>query len=347
MKVGITTFHFVNNFGGALQACALRRVVEEHCGAGCVILDYRQPFVRMTDAVRILPISRNTATIRAGLATMGERRGRIAKFRAFREQHLSLVPTGTACDKYICGSDQIWNPDITLGVVPQYFLDFVKEPEKKIAYAPSFGSDRIAPRYRKKIGSYLNRIGSLSAREQSGVELIRELTGREAKRLIDPTFLLNREQWDQIIAKPAAPSTEEPYILLYIMQENDAVYETAKRLKEETGCRIIEISRYGLRPDFVDESRIAVGPDEFAALIRDAAYVCTNSFHGMAFSLIFERPFALVPSVRFRAREEELMELLKIRQGDLLAEYDPARTREIVAIERKRAISYLQEAVGN
>lgn len=360
-KVGIITFHFVNNFGGALQAYALRKVVENECDSNAVIIDYRNWFIRLTDRIRLLPISSNMEEIASGLKTMGQRISRRNKFGNFTKNnnklsrkylnHWQINNTPPGCDKYICGSDQIWNPFLTMGVASNYFLAFEPDADNKIAYAPSFGTDGVASRYQKRIGHYIEAIGHLSVREKSGQELIKKLTGKDAQRLIDPTFLLDKNDWEQIGVNPL--KSKEPYILLYIMQRDKEVYEYAKKIKQQMGIRLVEISRYGYRPDFVDETLIDVGPAEFLGLFRDSAYICTNSYHGLAYSIIFEKEFCLIPCKRFKARINNMLDMLQISvalDGDdwdtLTANYDREYVRAVIKAEKEKAIKFLVESVG-
>ncbi len=360
MRVGIITFHFVNNFGGALQAYSLQRVVKEKCKVDVEIIDYRNWFIRLTDRIRLLPITTNPFELISGFKTMGQRAGRRNRFGRFALKysqlsrkyysHFSLRRCPPGDDKYICGSDQIWNPFLTAGVSYNYFLQFEKDPANKIAYAPSFGSATINKRYHNKVRNYLGSIGHLSVREKSGQEFIKQLTGRDALRLIDPTFLLSKEEWSEV----GAERTEKnPYILLYIMQRDEEVYEYARKIKEQMGLKLIEISRYGYNPGFVDETLVDVGPMEFLALFRDAEYVCTNSYHGLAFSIIFEKQFCLIPCKRFRARINNLLDLLKISvdaDGEdwesLTASYNQEFVREVIKRERETSIQYLRDSIG-
>lgn len=360
-RIGIITFHFVNNFGGTLQAYALQRVIAEQCNAQVLLVDYRNWFIRLTDRIRLFPISTNPKEILSGLASMGQRISRRNKFGHFTKDnctltrkyanHFQLAKHPPQVDKYVCGSDQIWNPFLTMGVSPCYFLAFEKEPKNKIAYAPSFGTDRVARLRTDKMSRYINDIGYLSVREKSGQELIKKLTGRDALRLIDPTFLLSREQWE---ALPPPRAASQPYILLYIMQRDETVYEYARKLKEDTGLKLIEISRYGYQPGFVDEILIDVGPTEFLGLFRDAAYICTNSYHGLAYSIIFEKEFCLIPSKHFTARINNMLDMFHIApvvEGQerplLTSDYDRAFVRQTIAKEREKAIQYLVESIGD
>jgi len=356
MRIGIVTFHFVNNFGGALQAYALQKVIEQECKADAVIVDYRNWFIHFTDTVRILPITTNVKEFVSGWLTMGARLGRLDKFKDFaakKYQMTKFYSSASAlknnlpdCDKYVCGSDQIWNTAITLTLATPYFLTFESESNNKFSYAPSFGSNHVNQKYAAKMGTYLSALGDISVRESEGVQLVRDLTGREAVQLIDPTFLLAKEKWVSVAVEP---KTNEPYILLYIMQRDEDVYAYAKQIKDRLGIKVVEISRYGYKPDFVDESLVDLGPAEFLGLFQNAAYVCTNSYHGLAFSLIFEKEFCLIPCKRFSSRITSLVELLHIelpqkQQADS-AVYDKARVQEILAEERRKSIEYLRKNI--
>lgn len=360
-RVGIITFHFVNNFGGALQAYALRKTIDERCDADAEIIDYRIWFIRLTDRIRLLPITTNLKEIISGFKTMGQRINRRTKFGVFTRHNSKItrkysnhwqLNNNPPCDeKFVCGSDQIWNPILTFGVSPSYYLQFEKNPENKIAYAPSFGTNEIKKRHKKTITNNLNNIKYLSVREQSGKELIKDLTGKDVPRLIDPTFLLDKEEWSSIGMNPL--NSKEPYILLYIMQRDMAVYEYARRIKEEKGIKLIEISRYGYNPGFVDETLVSVGPDEFLGLFRDAAYVCTNSYHGLAYSIIFEKDFCIIPCKRFTARINNMVDLLQIKnvaENDdihaLFAKYDKDYVREVIKQEKEKSITFLRTSLG-
>lgn len=358
MKIGIVTYHFVNNFGAALQAYALMKTIEQECDSEVEVIDYRHWFIRFTDAVRILPITTNLKEIISGLKTISLRMGRLEKFSKFHNLFYKMTEKYTSpaqlrelsFDKYVCGSDQIWNPVVTLGVAESYFLGFEKSKEKKLSYAPSFGVSRVKPVYEKKMAKYIGDIGAISVRETDGIEIVRNLTGRDAVQLIDPTFLLCKEEWSEIAVEP---NINGKYILLYIMQRNEMVYDYAKKIKEKYGLPIVEISRYGYQPSFVDEVRVDVGPREWVGLIKNAEFVCTNSFHGMAFSIIFEKDFFLIPSKKFNSRMDSLMKVFKIEKNydlendtSLVENYDREETKKIVQMEREKAIRFLRTHIN-
>ena len=360
MKIGIVTFHFVNNFGGALQAYALKKTIMNKCGAAVAVVDYRNWFIRFTDTVRLFPITFNISEFVSGLRTMAKRFSRVRKFKKFGLDEfeltriyrnvLSLRISPPNCDKYIFGSDQIWNPVLTFGVATPYFGGFVKDSNDKFSYAPSFGSSRLPRIFKNKIRKCLLSFGNISVREQSGIKLVSSLTGRKAIQLIDPSFLPEQNEWNEIAV---TPQIHGKYILLYIMQHDESIYKYAQKLREKLGIQLVEISRYGYKPDFVDISLVDIGPREFIGLFQNAACVCTNSYHGLSFSLIFEKKIYLIQCKRFTTRINNLLELLHIDMPDVSDTeelqsmvYDKELVRNIVREEREKAVRYIKINLG-
>lgn len=358
-KIGIITFHFVNNYGGALQAYALYRTLADHCDVAPTIIDYRNRFIAFTDAVRVFPVTTKGKELLSGLSTMSLRRGRIRKFQQFMRENAVLTETYRSaqklkvsppdCDSFICGSDQIWNPVITGGVDKEYFLDFAPEGTKRIAYAPSFGLKSIPPKFEQEIKTLLSRIDFLSIREQSSVELVKQLTGKDADVLIDPTLLMEKEKWLALAKKPEVP---QEYILVYIMQNDRSIYESVEKIKAETHLPVVAISRYGYQPHCVNQALVDVGPAEFLGLCANASMICTNSFHGLIFSLIFEKKLFLVPSKRFSGRMDNLLQLLgaekePIGDGEQMysIRYAVDEVKQIVEREKEKSLRYLRDAL--
>ena len=355
-RLGILTFHYVNNFGGALQAYALWKTLNEKCGVDARLVDYRSRFICFADFVRLFPITTNAGELVSGLRTMPERLGRLRRFRRFVKEHMTLTRRfGTPAalrknppeaDGFLCGSDQVWNPVITLGVSPVYFLGFTDK--KKFSYAPSFGTGSgqtsLKPAQERKMKKYLARFDRISVRETEGEAIVKRLTGRDPVQLIDPVFLPGRREW---LAAAARPKRRGDYILLYMMQHDDSIYGHVRAMKERLGLPVIAISRYGYRPEGVDTCLVNVGPREFVGLFACAAAVCTNSFHGLAFSLIFDKPCELIGSKNFGSRMENLLRLLEIgrdpENGQLVFDKDELDRR--IDREREKALAYLRECV--
>ena len=198
------------------------------------------------------------------------------------------------CKSYravVVGSDQLWLPSNIAG--DYYTLSFVPDNVRKIAYATSFGVSRIAKGQEKKAKEYLSRIDYLSAREESGQKIIKRSTGRRVPLVCDPALLLTAEEWDQ----EATPGRliDGKYIFCYFMGNNPWQRDFVKKLKKKTGCKVVallHLDQY-IKSDekYVDEAPYDVSPADFINLVKNADYVCTDSFHGTVFSIIFERTF--------------------------------------------------------
>lgn len=358
MKVGILTFHFVNNFGGALQAYALKSALKE-CDAEAHVVDFRQWFIRFTDMVRMFPIAKDPKVIISGLKTMPSRLGRRRKFASFQKNYMDLSRTYYSArelaanppgyDKYVCGSDQIWNSFITCGVSTPYYAAFEKNSKNKFSYAPSFGDASLAPKYIPKVKKLINELGDISVREAEGIDIVRSLTGKESVQLMDPTFLVDTSRWEELADKAKIDIPYPEYILVYIMQQDKTVYEYASRLKGKYNLPIIEIGRYGYRAHFVNKCMVNLGPLEFLNLFKNATHVCTNSYHGIIFSIIFGKKICIIPCKRFKTRIDSLLNLFNIKLKDdienldLDTEYDRGNVKTVIEREKSRSLAYLKK----
>ena len=174
-----------------------------------------------------------------------------------------------------------------------YFLDFVSDPSKMIAYAPSMGVSHIEqPGLDEQISKLTNRFRYLSVRENTGARIIQELNGREAKVVLDPTLLLDNDDWEQCIPG----KIDGKYLLVYFLRENKKYWKVVKEVADRLhlGIKVIPVFEDDLRMSGAQKD---AGPDDFVRLIHGASFVCTDSFHGMAFSVNFNKQF--LPFKRF------------------------------------------------
>ncbi len=355
-KVGIITFHFVNNFGGVLQAYALQRFLREQCGADSVMINYRNPFIVLCDVIRLFPVTGNPREAVVGITTFRKRLSRYARVKRWCSDRMvlsrkyytysALRKNPPGCTHYIAGGDQIWNAQITFGFDRAYYLGFAEKDSVKMSYAASFGEDRLTAFQQKRIKRYFPQFRSVSVRERlSGVQC-EKAAGCSVTRLIDPVFLLNVDDWSRVYK---VDRSEKDYILIYMMQFDERIYKVAEYLKKKTGKRVIEISRYGYKRQGVDKLYIDIDPSEFVGFFKGADYVCTNSYHGIIFSLIFEKELYLVKCKRFRERMNNIIELFNIQDPEkspvLHAAYDKAYARGVIMKEREAALKYLKENI--
>ena len=194
-------------------------------------------------------------------------------------------------DIYCVGSDQVWNPKYTMddGV---FVLDFVPNCKKKISYSSSFTVNQIENKYQKDFyGSHLKMFDSLSVREQSGIEIIRDLTGKEATCVLDPVFLLTKEQWKKTLKIKV---NKKPYVFFYSLNY------MADTMQNMTKCLdgIINgknsfdyiVSNKEISSEFNVEVINNDNTRKFVEYIANASFVLTDSFHASAFALIFGVP---------------------------------------------------------
>lgn len=191
----------------------------------------------------------------------------------------------------IVGSDQLWLP---VNVIADYYtLNWVPENVNKISYATSFGISTIPEKYHEKYHKFLSRINHISVREKNGCELVKTLSNRDATLVCDPTLLLNKEEWEEI--QPKSKKIDGDYIFCYFLGKNIDHRKFVERLKEKTGYKIVSINHcdeYVKYSDkYADEIPYDVDPGDFVNLIKNAKYVCTDSFHGTVFSLINQVEF--------------------------------------------------------
>jgi hypothetical protein len=203
----------------------------------------------------------------------------------------SLKKLAESYDCVLVGSDQLWLP---AGLGRNFYnLNFVPDSVRKISYATSFGVSAVPFYQKKRTAKFLRRIDSLSVREESGAKIVKEIAGLDAKVVLDPTLLLTAEEWAKYI--PEKKLVKEPYIFCYFLGNNPSQRQEALKLQKKTGYKIVttphldEVVECDM--NFGDEQLFEVGPAEFVNLIRNAEYVCTDSFHGSVFSILHHKKF--------------------------------------------------------
>jgi hypothetical protein len=227
---------------------------------------------------------------------------RNAAFQAFTDRYYTLSApckhlreAGALARRYemvVCGSDQIWLPSHV--IMDYYTLNFVPDGVGRIAYAPSFGVENLPrwmlPDYR----AFLSRMDMVTAREDQGVELIRHITGKACPLVIDPTLLLDEVQWGGLLPKGNL-YPDRPYVFMYFLGANERHRAAAKKYASRNHYALVTIPNVSVvNPAdgaYADIQRYDVSPLQFLQLIRGAACVFTDSFHGCVFSILFGREF--------------------------------------------------------
>lgn len=320
-KIGIITIDKVNNYGAELQAFALQKKLEK-LGYACEIIDYlyyknwkykdtnqSKPFVPMSGKEqlaywlkyrfanflldKVFPLFHQATRIRLKRFETFHRDN--TKFSQPYNSMAKLYRTNLGYNTYIVGSDQVWNPSANSSIEP-YFLTFAPKEAKKISYASSFGVSHIAPELQERFKKLLSNIDVISVRETSGVELVKQLTGRNAELVVDPTLLLNKQEWMPYMK--VYPDMPKRYVLIYQLSDSNTIVKLAKQIGIERNIPVYRICKraFHVKKDTGVINILDAGPAEFLFLIAHAEYVITNSFHGTAFSVNFSVPFYTVVS---------------------------------------------------
>lgn len=211
--------------------------------------------------------------------------------RAFKSWEDMAMASRNEYDAVVVGSDQLWLPSNIMA--DYYTLNWVPQDVRKIAYATSFGIGSIPAKYSKIYSHYLKRINYLSARETSGQDIIKKLVGRDVQLVNDPALLLDADGWNEVISN--RPLIKEKYVFCYFMGNNPEQRDFVRRLANEKGLKVVallHLDQYiASDENYVDMAPWHVSPADFVNLVKNAECVCTDSFHGTVFSIIYSRPF--------------------------------------------------------
>jgi hypothetical protein len=366
MKVGIVTFHAAHNYGAMLQAYGLQKTLER-LGHESIIVHIFTKRMENKNLRRLTGISLRAIALKIITTLLGAYfKRRYDRFELFMKTNMKLsrrystceelVASPPLCDAFICGSDQVWN--VENGIGAYFFLQFAPAGARKIAYAPSFGSDKIPDEYKPKISSYLSSFNAISVRESSGIEIVNELIGKQVPQVLDPVFLLDKNQWLSIAKKP---KFNEPYIAFYSLEMTPLMEAMVVLLSKKLRMPVVILGKSGLLP-FKCKTKIAIdsGPQEVLGWLYNATVICTNSFHATVFSLVFEKPFFVVPHSTRNTRLVSLIEIAQLNQRivtdlevlrespkESLLEINYSSWRLAFSKEYEKSISFLQMSLAN
>jgi len=193
----------------------------------------------------------------------------------------------------ITGSDQLWSP---AGLPTNFYnLNFVDDNVRKVSYSSSFGVKEIPWFQKKRTASFLKRLDYISMRENAGKEIVKKLIGKDVPVVLDPVFMLDKEEWERLI--PNERKISEKYIFAYFLGANIEHRKVVEKIAKKTGLKIVTLRHLDqyvkYDESFGDYAPYNVSPADFLNYIRNAEYVCTDSFHGSVFSIIHEKQFVV------------------------------------------------------
>lgn len=354
-KVGILTFHRALSYGALLQAYALQTKLFS-LDIDNEIVDYTCDYMVKHYQRLFRPMKGNPAKVFVLnlLTANGIWKERKTRDR-FVAKHMKLSPAYNAeniaqaaqqYSAFVTGSDQVWSPSC-VGFDPVYFLGFAA-PEQRYSYAASIATQQLPQALHDEYRKRLKDFALLSLREQSGVELVQQVVGRnDAQVHIDPTFLLKKAEWDQIVPECII---KKPYIFLFTVKKPKQLIEQALALSRKTSLPIFYLNKQHTRREKEIHYMDPVEADQFISLIKNASYVCTNSFHGLAFSIIYHKQFMVENALAKgrNIRSEELLNRLGLSNrvfaednGAIDEQPDWTATDALIEAERRRAEAYL------
>ena len=373
-SVAILTFYYKTyNYGAMLQAYALTKTIN-NMGVDCrqisYIRDKKGLFLRKIRRIIQVPGRQRRVFFEIQLKKLsGKISGRkpsqytictIEAFDRFAEEipHTEVVNRDTIqnlvpdFDVFVVGSDQVWNPEF---VTMRFFFDFLPDDKRRASYAASI---RV-PRYEKKEGriirGLLEKFCCITVREKGAVQILKRIgVDKDIKVVLDPTMLLTKDSWCEMLTDP---EIYDKYVLTYLIRDN-SVRRKIEELARERGLKIIEVTR----PN--DESRPEgdlyiqldyVGPREFAGLIKNAEFVFPDSFHGTALSVIFQKEFVVISGDNTDERKHSILAALGLKNrivspdGDIQATMNNPIDYQIVekklSVLRENSMNILREIV--
>ncbi|KAA1174659.1 polysaccharide pyruvyl transferase family protein [Marinobacter salinexigens] len=326
LNVSILTQPLGHNYGGLLQAWALQTYLEK-IGCEVEILDRRVESVGWNSLkVHLLNLARLMLGRIKSLPSERRQAWAWAELAAFRDHQLKMSPRIVSehkvreyyrernFDVFVVGSDQVWRPRYSPSILNFYldFLDDIRCPAKRIAYAASFGVDNweYSPKLTGKCKNLARKFDAISVRENSGVDLCQDKLGVSAQCVADPTFLLERAEYESLISKCESysnPGRVLSYVLDPAPEKRSIARDVGRLLGSEVFSIKPEYSVTDVRAKDLLKCRFP-GVERWLLAFRDARFVVTDSFHGTIFSILFNKPFITVGnSTRGLARFESLL----------------------------------------
>ena len=335
------------NFGNRLQNYALQEALKS-----CDVE------VETIQSAKSVKGSLALSAIRRIVKSIAKNDKRRQYFKSFNKRYVSFASKvryegvneqkfADQYDAFVAGSDQVWNPNFHFNSDFE-FAAFAPQ-SKRFSYAASIGVSSIKEEHKKAFIKNIQEMKTLSVREEDSIPLIKELTGRDAFVHVDPTMLLEKENYFEIEEMPPQ-GLPKKYLLTYFLGNLPAEYrENIQKLADRLGLEVVALS------ETKGTKYYEFGPQHFLYAIHHAEYICTDSFHGSVFSILFQKPFSIFvrtdKDVPMNSRIETLVNKFGLRDRmakemnveDALKPIDYDSVDTILKQERAKAKDYLRE----
>lgn len=351
-RVHILTFHRALNYGAILQCYGLHKTVSRI--KDCDVIDYRAECIEKRYKVFTTGNSLKgfaKAIITAPAVNQKRKkfddfiRNNIATTQSIKDRScLKNIPWSDS-DLFCVGSDQVWNLDLVNGDT-SFLFDFLPDKATRFSYAASIGAD-VRSEWQDTFKTYLKKFSGVSVRETTAQEQLNKygiLTSVE----IDPVFLLTKEEWFETAQKIESKS----YVLIYLLQKADSFMKTAIEYARKHGKQVIIISS-GLKRQYKAQYVTDCGPEEFLGYFKEADVIFTNSFHGIVFSVLFNKQFYYQlqgNQVKTNSRLFDVISLFHLEKREIEniddeTEIDYAPVNVLIESKRECAIKYLKSQI--
>ena len=365
-RVGIMTYHYAHNFGAMLQSYSLCKVIND-LGFQCEIIDYRLPYIdqyvrkeRITEVIEqngiVIGILKYVKRLLTGQFFRDKQ---WKSFETFYDKYLhKSLPTIVEKNKlvemdydiYVSGSDQIWNLDLN-GYAWEYFLDFVPDHKKKIAYAASNGKAVFSKENSYRIKTLLSKYNFIGIRESKLTSFITNQYNIAAQTVLDPTLLIDKSEWKRIVNRTLVKYNN--YVFIYLVEENEKLLQNAIQYSKKQGKNVVVLAYNKINNKDIIQIK-SCNPFEFVSLICNSEMVITNSYHGLCFSLIMEKSFYVFSHSSLNERIHSLLSLLGLLERQINEEdeinnncINYEEVNELIKIYKKKSIDFLREALSN
>lgn len=366
-KVGIITFHCADNFGAVLQVYALQQILKQ-MDIDSEIIDFRPdsliiPYdsrINWIDSLKDIGLLRSIKRFFTLLPQKKSIERRKKKFKEFRKENLitsectyltveELKSDSPLYEYYITGSDQVWNPQFFDNFGGTYFLDFAKQDSIKISYAASL-AEKVDSSLKDTYKQSISRFNYISIREKEHVDFLRKLTDKPIAVTLDPTLLLDKSNWENVEVEH---KIKDKYIIVYDLQGNKELIKLADRISIEKGYKVISFTNPKKYRNGI-ESFAYEGPGEFLGYFKNSELILTTSFHGVAFSIIYNKPFYTIPHTTRGSRMIDLLTSIGLesriiyQSGDLVDinySMDCKKSIEILEKRKRESITFLKNAL--
>lgn len=318
-SIALMTWHHAENYGTAFQAFALKELIEQ-LGHEVTVINYLRDsnnpakLISLKAYVKDYIKSEISSKERKEFRFLNEvfdpyyRANFVYTVRCSSRQDLERL--NDEFDGFVCGGDQIWGPR---WFDSHFYLDFVENHLRTISYAPSLGVINLKEfNCSEEIRKLTSRISNISVREQSGCDEIQALTGRnDIVNVVDPALAIGAEFWERLIEREEYKIDSEPYMFIFFLMNNNEYIENAIQEAKKKGLKPL-VMHCTQSSDTKFANIEAPSPIALLKVIRNAAFVSTDSFHILVFSILFRVQFLVYNKYTDNAMSSQNFRLIEL-----------------------------------